>query len=259
MALPSVLAQTDRDFEWIVVNDGGDPATSALLDSLPAGCVRRVDIEHPTEGFAPCIARNIGLQLAQGSVATYLDDDNALEADFIATLRRDFADRPQMQARIPLQRRRRDAILPDGTQRQGKPFLSPVPSDRLDDFVTHKALFDSNGFAHRMPFGPRWNPDWRIYSDYEFLLQCLDAYPEPGAIEISDHIDVLYVQTSAGIIGQSSYADWADELDRLCMAHERYPALSAQIDAVRARAARYRALADRAEAVPAFTQGGDTQ
>lgn len=257
MALPSVLAQRDQDFEWIVVNDGGDPATSRLLEATSgAGRLRRLDMAHPETGFAPCFARNLGLSLARGEVAAYLDDDNALEPDFILRLRRDFDAHPRMQARIPLQRRRRDRVSADGERIQGEVFLSPKPEDELADFVSHRALFDSNGFAHRLPFAPRWNPDWRIYSDYEFLLQCLNRL-SAEEIGVSRDPDVLYVQNPSGVIGGSGYAEWAEELDRLVAAAAAYEALAGEALAqVEALARRYRDLAGRQAVIPAFARMG---
>lgn len=249
MALPSLLAQTDPDFSWVVVNDGGDPETSRLIDGLRDPRVRRLDMAHPEEGFAPCFARNLGVEAATGEIVAYIDDDNALEPGFVARVKADFAADPALMAQIPRQRRRRVAYLAEGPK-IGAEFLSPAEGHGLAEFVTQEALFDSNGFAHRRQGAPRWNPAWRIYSDYEYFLRALEAWPQ--GFGIAAEVDVLYIQTSDGIIGRSSYRDWAEELDRLIAESAAYPALTPHLEAVTRLAGRYRQRAENAETPAAF-------
>ncbi|MDF5724241.1 MAG: glycosyltransferase [Rhizonema sp. PD37] len=36
ISLPSLMNQTDRDFEWVVINDGANPQTREIIHSLEA-------------------------------------------------------------------------------------------------------------------------------------------------------------------------------------------------------------------------------
>jgi hypothetical protein len=70
-AVASVLSQTDRDFELIVIDDGSSDGTDHAL--APWG--ERIRYHwQPNRGVAA--ARNAGLHLARGSIIAFLDSDN---------------------------------------------------------------------------------------------------------------------------------------------------------------------------------------
>ncbi|MHC5755154.1 MAG: glycosyltransferase family A protein [Nostoc sp.] len=48
-ALPSIQSQTDRNFEWIVINDGADPDTKDIINSIKAKAdfpISYIEMEH---------------------------------------------------------------------------------------------------------------------------------------------------------------------------------------------------------------------
>lgn len=57
----SINHQTDRDFEWILVNDG------STIDSVPVCDVTL------SRNYGPSVARNAGFQISSGDIITYLD------------------------------------------------------------------------------------------------------------------------------------------------------------------------------------------
>lgn len=247
-ALPSVLAQgiSPADFEWIVVNDGADPATAALIEALDAPFpIIHLPIRHPTNGFGLCHARNVGLQAAGGDVVAYLDDDNSLAPCFVAQTIQFFSAHPEIKCCIPQQRRQR--ISP---QKKGTPFISPTADCTTAELIRHDQLFDSNGFAHRRVGAPRWNPEFRIFCDYEYFLQALGCWGL-DAFAIQPEVLVNYVQTTDGVIGQSRYGDWARELESLCHCssnhrEQQYPVIRPHLAHLQAIATQWRNKADRA-------------
>jgi glycosyltransferase involved in cell wall biosynthesis len=223
-AIPSLLQQTDQDFEWVVVNDGADPQTYQIVERLQTNfpIVYR-EIEHPEQGFGLAYGRNCGLEAATGDIVCYLDDDNSLAPGYIAAVKAFFRSNPQISFSMVQQSRHRDVHQNGQLIRQGKTFISPAANCTVEDLIFHQQLFDSNGFAHARSGAPTWNPDYRIFIDYEYFLRCLGCW---GYEDFALNLEVLvdYVQSSEGIIGRSKYEEWAAEIDQLC-ASGQYPIL----------------------------------
>jgi glycosyltransferase involved in cell wall biosynthesis len=72
-AVKSVLAQTMRDLELIVVVDGPDPATIASLALIPDDRLRVIQNQV---SVGPGSARNVGAAAARGPWLAFLDDDD---------------------------------------------------------------------------------------------------------------------------------------------------------------------------------------
>ena len=70
-AIESVLAQTYRDFELIVVDDGSTDATRQVLEDFRG---RITILEQPHSGAYP--ARNLALRHARGELIAFIDSDD---------------------------------------------------------------------------------------------------------------------------------------------------------------------------------------
>lgn len=71
-AIESVLSQTYRDLEVIVVDDGSEDGTAELVTALADKRIRYV--WQPNRG--PAAARNHGASMAQGELLAFLDSDD---------------------------------------------------------------------------------------------------------------------------------------------------------------------------------------
>lgn len=84
--LGALAAQTDTDFEVVVVCDGPDPKTVELAE---AGHVRlRITWVHLPENLGPSNARNVGARTAASDVLFFLDDDMSAAPQCIAEHKR---------------------------------------------------------------------------------------------------------------------------------------------------------------------------
>lgn len=75
----SVVSQTYRELEIILVDDGSTDATGELCDSL-AQKDTRIKVVHKENGGLSD-ARNAGIDVAQGDFYSFIDGDDYLEAD----------------------------------------------------------------------------------------------------------------------------------------------------------------------------------
>lgn len=80
-ALKSILSQTFRDFEIIVVDDGSRDGSAEVVTEFGDSRI----VLHAQENSGPGVARNAGLARAQGEFITFLDADDEWDPAFLAT------------------------------------------------------------------------------------------------------------------------------------------------------------------------------
>lgn len=84
-AVESVLNQTHKEVEVIVVDDASTDGTKAYLTEL-SGRDSRVKFLSNSQSRGACVARNMAIKQSQGEFVTGLDDDDEFEPFHIAAL-----------------------------------------------------------------------------------------------------------------------------------------------------------------------------
>jgi glycosyltransferase involved in cell wall biosynthesis len=88
-AVEACFAQTDRNFEIIITDDGSTGATRACVDALMARApVPMQHIWQDDKGFRLARARNLGILASRGPYLVFLDGDCVPQRDFIAQHRK---------------------------------------------------------------------------------------------------------------------------------------------------------------------------
>lgn len=82
--ISSILAQTFTDFELILVDDGSPDSCPALCDAAAAKDSRIRVIHQKNRGLS--VARNAGLDAAEGEWIAFVDSDDIITPDFCAKL-----------------------------------------------------------------------------------------------------------------------------------------------------------------------------
>lgn len=172
--LAALLAQRStlsEPFEIIVVDDGHDDATHALVDHLrralqgepgaPALRYRR-----PLRGRGPAVARNVGWRSAEASLVAFTDDDTVADLywlrEGLAALRRN----PHWAGaggRV---------LVPPPAGRHTRPTDHELMTRGLEDteFVTANAFVRRSALERVGGFDERFTRAWREDSDLQFSL-----------------------------------------------------------------------------------------
>ncbi len=174
--LRSIISQTFKDFEIIVIDDGSTDGSSIIVEELAAHDSRIVYKRFDNAGVS--IARNRGIELAQGEFVLFIDADDWIEADYLEKinnaifqksadiyiwgLTKDYSDRSKVQ--IPVM---------DGVYCR-QDFMSNMVEEQygsnegLYGYICNKAirrdLIIKNGI--------KFNPQLKLQEDYDFFLEC---------------------------------------------------------------------------------------
>ena len=82
-AIDSILAQTFKNWELLVVDDGSMDETASIVDDY---CSRHPNSHYhyqPNQGVS--VARNTGIEKATGQYVCFLDSDDTYDPEFLAT------------------------------------------------------------------------------------------------------------------------------------------------------------------------------
>jgi glycosyltransferase involved in cell wall biosynthesis len=88
-AIDSCLAQTDADFEIVIVDDH---STDTSVDKVSAYADERIRLLTHDANRGACAARNTGARSARGEWLVFLDSDDELLPNALETIRRRIAD-----------------------------------------------------------------------------------------------------------------------------------------------------------------------
>ncbi|MCF0190319.1 MAG: glycosyltransferase family 2 protein [Marinilabiliaceae bacterium] len=85
--LDSLLCQTYTDFELLLVDDGSDDGSGAICDEY-ASRDARIRVVHKENGGASS-ARNVAIDIAEGSYIVFVDADDAVVPDYLKIMLED--------------------------------------------------------------------------------------------------------------------------------------------------------------------------
>jgi GalNAc5-diNAcBac-PP-undecaprenol beta-1,3-glucosyltransferase len=202
--LASVLAQSDPDLELLVVDDGSIDGTGEVVGQLTDPRVRYLPVANGERGAA----RNHGLRHARGAYVVFLDSDDLLHRDHLATLREAIAG----QAHPPNFVATKYDYSVGGVRRLGPASRRRPGWYGLDDFARGNFLACNVCVRRDNPHLCLFEEDRRYAAveDWLFLLQNMEA----DKLLLVDRHTVTMVEHSA----RSLRADNSALVDRLRLA-----------------------------------------
>jgi glycosyltransferase involved in cell wall biosynthesis len=180
VALDSVVAQTDRDWELVVVDDGSSDGTATVVASYrdtgaPITYVRR-------EGGGVSAARNAGVAAANGEYLVFLDDDDELLPGALGALRAAIDARQGALVlggwvQVSADRRTWRTRVPRATESNFRgAFLPGAFALRTDVFRA------TGGYDEQLRFGENSALAWRVRAHLDRSGERVDAVGEPLCI-----------------------------------------------------------------------------
>lgn len=159
-AVGSVLAQTERDFELIVVDDASTDGTADYLSGLRDPRVRAIEQRgQPARPLGVSGARNLGLEAARADIVAFLDSDDAFLPNRLEVTLAAFAREPDVVCAVASSRRwqrrgTRASTLPDiklaPTVAEWACFAELFPTETSGLTVRRAAARQIGGFARAL-------------------------------------------------------------------------------------------------------------
>jgi len=159
-AVASVLAQTYRDFELIVIDDGSADGTHEALAPVADRLTYRW---QPNRGVAA--ARNAGLKLARGEIIAFLDSDDRWLPDHLAVVTEVLARHPEAVMATTAPRK----VMAGTAQPEDASLFDPLPTQFFANAfgyiscvaVRREAVMVTGGFDERL----------LVHEDHEWFMR----------------------------------------------------------------------------------------
>jgi Glycosyl transferase family 2 len=171
-AIASVRASSYENWELLVVEDGADEASKAVVQA--AGDPRISWSQIPDGGVAA--ARNAALSRAKGTIIAYLDDDNLMDRDWLRAIVWAFEQRPEAEVLY-------GAFVIDDMLRVSGEDSGAMPWAFLNRWdraaLRQNNLADIGAIAHRAGLAEgHFDESLRTMADWDLLLR-LTAQRDP--------------------------------------------------------------------------------
>ena len=168
----SILQQTYAHFELILINDGSTDSSGQICDHL-ASQYENIKVYH-IENAGVSNARNMGIQLATGSWVTFIDSDDFVTQDYLATLA-SAAEGLNVGFVIAPLHHIKNGIVTDLPSHSGKTELWSTEETMKELLMTTRTSFFpvAKLFKRDMLADEKFNTDYHLAEDALFLTELL--------------------------------------------------------------------------------------
>ena len=168
----SILQQTYAHFELILINDGSTDSSGQICDHL-ASQYENIKAHH-IENAGVSNARNMGIQLATGSWVTFIDSDDFVTQDYLATLASAVEGENIGFAIAPLQHIK-NGLVTDLPPYSGKKEIWSTEETMKELLMTTRTSFFpvAKLFKRDLLADERFNTNYHLAEDALFLTELL--------------------------------------------------------------------------------------
>lgn len=166
-AIDSVLKQTYKNFELIIIDDGSNDGTTELLESISNTKIKIIK-NKTCQGVSH--ARNRGLGVAKGEYIAYLDSDNTWEPGYIAAMVGAFNEIPDADAVYGGQ------LLYRGEEEH--PFAVRFGSFNIS-LLQNRNYIDINTFCHKKEVYDKlggFDETLKRYVDWDLIMRITEKF-----------------------------------------------------------------------------------
>jgi len=183
-AAASVLAQDVASLELVIVDDSSSDDTPNVLDRL-ASQDARVRVVRTEATVGPCVARNRGLEVAEGELVAFCDDDDAWFPGVGGVLVDCLGAHPDVVAASSWH------VVLHADTGGAAVFRGPLEYDG-DDLLWQNFVALPFAMVRRtgLSFDVRFDPDLPTGEDWDLWLRC----SHDGLVRTLPHVGYLYTQ-----------------------------------------------------------------
>jgi glycosyltransferase involved in cell wall biosynthesis len=227
-AIQSVFAQTDQDWELIVVDDGSTDNTKELIESLHDDRIRYVFQENA--GVAN--ARNRGLAEARGQWIAYLDSDNELLPQYLEVMHEHITEHADTVLVLPRTHRILEQYEDDQLIESKPDKIDIVTEDiTIHDIFMRTFHADTNGLMHHRKVydeGIIWDPAIPVMEDWDLALAIGAKYPD-GFLFVNEILVTYYQRFGGdGVRSNGTYLDNIEAFEKIYQKHKNDPLMQGQ-------------------------------
>ena len=193
----SVVNQTYKELEIILVDDGATDKSGMLCDECAKNDARIKVIHKPNGGLSS--ARNAALDIFKGEYVTYIDSDDHITDDYVAYLYKVLNENDADVSMCQLKKIYNDS---EGLDMAGEQIAVLSGSEAIENYLYQRSFTAS---AHcklykRFIFDDLRYPEGYYYEDMAIICKIMDRTKR---VVVSNQQKYYYIQRNDSIMGES--------------------------------------------------------
>lgn len=201
--LEQLRAQTFRDYECLLIDDGSTDGSGAVCDEFAAKDTRLRVFHIPNGGVAH--ARNVGLDHARGEYVTFIDSDDGIRPDYLDNLVRCIEESGAQLVisgfeKVTSEGRLVRTVCP--VHRGTLPFQDLLPTFAAEQ--KESGVFGycfAKLFPRALVKNIRFSERLKLAEDFDFYL---NLYELINTVCLDDHTGYLYLQEAENSTGNTA-------------------------------------------------------